>query len=379
MKIAIICDVLGIGNNGTAVVTQNLYDHLKKNGHDVTIVCADQSKKNVEDYTVLPTLKLGKTIDAYVSNVGVSLAKCNKKLMEEALFGVEYIHCIMPFALGRCATEYAKKHNIPITAGFHLQAENITSYLKLNKIKPIQKIIYKSLYRTFYSKMDAIHYPTQFVRDVFENAIEKTTNGYVISNGVNEFVTMHAIAKPADIADKIVISNVGRYSREKSQDTLIKALKYSKYADKIQLILAGQGNKEKYYRRLSKNLPIQPKFGALEREKVIDMLNYSDIYVHTAEIELEGIACLEAIKCGKLTIVSNSNLSATKSFVSDKRCIFENRNPKSLAKVLDFWIEHYKDNGKYEQPISDSQNVKYVGECMEDMDKMFENVMAITA
>ncbi|MDE6000700.1 MAG: hypothetical protein K2G96_00020, partial [Clostridia bacterium] len=60
MKIAIVCDVLGKGNNGTAVVTKNLYEHLKSNGNDVKIICADQSKKNEEGYFVLPTLKLGK-------------------------------------------------------------------------------------------------------------------------------------------------------------------------------------------------------------------------------------------------------------------------------------------------------------------------------
>ena len=378
MKIAIVCDVLGKGNNGTAVVTKNLYEHLKKAGHDVFIICADQSKRDTEGYVVLPNLKLGKAVDNYVDSVGVSLAKCDKKLMEKALNGVDYIHCIMPFTLGICAVEYAKKHGIPVSAGFHLQAENVTSYLKLNGIRFVQKLVYKGLYRRFYSKADAIHYPTQFVKDVFEKSIGRTTNGYVISNGVNEFVTMRPVEKPSDFADKIVISNVGRYSREKSQDTLIKALKYSKYADRIQLILAGQGNKEKYYRRLSKKLPVAPKFGALPREEVIDMLNYSDIYVHCAEIELEGIACLEAIKCGKLTLVSDSDLSAVKSFVHDESYTFENRNPKSLAKVLDFWIEKLEEKEVLQQCVQSSIKVKYVGECMEEMDKMIEEVIANT-
>ncbi|MDE7306057.1 MAG: glycosyltransferase [Clostridia bacterium] len=373
MKIAIVCDVLGKGNNGTAVVTKNLYEHLKSNGNDVKIICADQSKKNEEGYFVLPTLKLGKPLDAYVDSVGVTLAKCDKKIMDEALSGVDYIHCIMPFALGRYAANYAKEHNIPITAGFHLQAENITAHLKLNKISFLQTLIYKRLYNSFYSKMDAIHYPTQFIKDVFEKAIGKSTNGYVISNGVHEYVVPRVAVKPEEMSDKIVISNTGRYSREKSQDTLIKAIKYSKYSDKIQLILAGQGAKEKYYKRLGKSLPVPPKFGALSRDEVVNMINYSDLYVHTAEIELEGIACLEAIKCGKLTIVSDSQLSATKGFVSDKKCVYKNKDPKSLARVLDYWIEHIEENKNCKR--SDSERVKYVGECMKDMDKMFNKVI----
>ena len=375
MKIAIVCDVLGKGNNGTAVVTQNLYDHLKDSGHEATIICADQSRKGEEGYYVLPTIKLGKAVDSYVDSVGVSLARCDKKAMDKILCSVDYIHCIMPFALGRYAVKYARAHYIPVSAGFHLQAENITSYIKLNRIAIVQTLVYRYLYRNFYSKVDAIHYPTQFVREVFERATGKTTNGYVISNGVNAFVSAHAVKKPQEFSGKIVIGNVGRYSREKSQDTLIKAVKYSAYKDRIQLILAGQGNKENYYKRLSKSLPVPPEFGALSREGVVDMLNYCDIYVHTAEIELEGIACLEAIKCGRLTLVSDSKLSATKEFAVDERCIFRNRNPKSLAKTIDYWIEHCEERAKCEMEYLNSGKAKYVSECMHEMDGMFESVI----
>ena len=167
----------------------------------------------------------------------------------------------------------------------------------------------------------------------------------------------------------------GRYSREKSQDTLIKAIKYSKYKSKIQLILGGQGTKEKYYRRLAKNLPIPPIFKFFSRTEIIDVLNYADIYAHPAEVELEGIACLEAIACGKLTIVSNSKLSATKEFAIDEKCIFKNRNPKSLAKVIDYWIEHPEEKAEYEQKYLESANVFNQEECMKKMEKMLFEVI----
>ena len=57
-----------------------------------------------------------------------------------------------------------------------------------------------------------------------------------------------------EFKDKFLILSVGRYSREKSQDTLLKAIRYSKYKDKIQIILAGQGVKERYYKKLAKKL-----------------------------------------------------------------------------------------------------------------------------
>ena len=145
-----------------------------------------------------------------------------------------------------------------------------------------------------------------------------------------------------NLKDKIVILSVGRYSDEKSQDTLIKAVLRSEYRDKIQLILAGQGLNDRKYIRLAKHLPIKPIFGTHSRSEIVDMLNYCDLYVHPAVAELEGIACLEAIACGKMTIVSNSKKSATKDFAVDEKCIFKRRNAKDLAHILDYWIAHPK-------------------------------------
>ena len=185
------------------------------------------------------------------------------------------------------------------------------------------------------------------------------------------------IDKPQEFKDKIVILSIGRYAREKSQDTLIKALKYSKYKEKIQLILAGQGVKENYYKKLAKNLPISPIFKFFDRDEIVDIINYSDMYVHPAEMELEGIACLEAITCGKLVIVSSSKLSATKEFAVSKKCIFEKRNPKDLARVIDYFIEHEDEKHLCEQKYLKESKVYDQDSCMEQMEKMIKEVYSI--
>ena len=58
MKIAIICDVLGEENNGTTIAAMNLIRFLKKQGHEVRIVCADQDKKNEPNVYVVPNVNL---------------------------------------------------------------------------------------------------------------------------------------------------------------------------------------------------------------------------------------------------------------------------------------------------------------------------------
>lgn len=374
MIITVVCDVLGEENNGTTIAAMNLIRYLKKKGHTVRILCGDQDKKGQENVFVVPNYSFGKILNSYVEKVGVTLAKPVADIIKKAIKGADAVHVMVPLPLGMAAAKFAKRLNIPITAGFHMQAENLTSHLKMNKVKPLNKFVYKFIWKHLYRHVDGIHFPTKFIRDTFESNIKKTTPGYVISNGVHSYVQKREIEKPSALKDKIVILTVGRYAREKSQDTLLKAVTHSKHKDKIQLILGGQGAKDKSYRKLAKKLPIAPIFKFYARTEVIDVLNYCDIYAHPAEIELEGIACLEAIACGKLTIVSDSKLSATKEFAVDEKCVFKKRNPKDLARVLDYWIENEQERKVYEQKYLDNAVVFDQDECMKKMEQMIIEV-----
>ena len=375
MIIPVVCDVLGEENNGTTIAAMNLIRFLKKQGHTVKVLCADQNKKGQEGFYVVPNKSFGKLLDKYVANIGVSLAKADKDIVTSALQGSDLIHIMLPFSLGMCSVKIAKELNIPVTAGFHMQAENLTSYIKLNKLKPANKFVYKFIWKHVYQYVDGIHYPTKFIQNIFEKNIKKSTPGYVISNGVHDYVKKRDIPKPEEFKDKFVILTTGRYAREKSQDTLIKAIKYSKHKNEIQLILGGMGVKEKKYKKLAKKLPIPPLFKFYSRTEIIDVLNYSDMYVHPAEMELEGISCLEAIVCGKLTIVSDSKLSATKEFAIDDTCIFKHRNPKDLAKVIDYWIDRPELRKQYEQKYLESSCVFNQEECMKQMENMMKTVI----
>lgn len=374
MKILVVCDVLGEENNGTTIAAMNLIRFLKKQNHEVTVLCADQSKKGMEGFFVVPNRSLGKALDKYIAKVGVALPKADDNIIKDALKDVDFVHCMLPFEVSSHAMKFAKEKGIPVTAGFHMQAENFTCYVKLNKVKLANHLVYKYIYNHFYKYVDGIHYPTQFMKDTFESHIKKSTPGYVISNGVHSYVQRRNAPKPEEYKDKIVILTTGRYAREKSQDTLIKAVKYSKYKDKIQLILGGQGVKEKYYKKLAKKLPIPPVFKFFSRTEIIDVLNFADMYVHPAEMELEGISCIEAIACGKLTIVSDSKLSATRNFAVDEKCVFKKRNPKDLARVIDYWIEHPEEAKEYEQKYLDSAISFDQEECMKNMEKMIFEV-----
>ena len=341
MTITVVADVLGSENNGTTIACWNLIRYLRECGDEVRVLCADQDRKGEDGFFIVPNLRLGFFLDKVVEKNGVNLAKNDKITIEEALRGADVCHVMLPFGLGRGALKMAKAMGIPVTAGFHCQAENFTSHIFLINSKLANKAFYRGIYNRFYRHVDRIHYPTLFIKEYFENSVRKSTPGVVVSNGVNDIYRKKGVEKPDWLRNRFVILFIGRLSREKSHKVLVKAVKYSRYSDKIQLLFAGSGPKAGSVMKCARRLKINPpliKF--YSREELVDVINYSDLYCHPAEIEIEAISCLEAIRCGLVPVISDSPRSATRFFALGENNLFECNNPKDLAKKIDFWIEH---------------------------------------
>ncbi|MBO4407150.1 MAG: glycosyltransferase [Clostridia bacterium] len=338
MVICVVCDVLGEENNGTTIAAMNLIRSLRQKGHTVRVVCPDEDKKDLPDYYVVSTLELG-PFENYVKKNGVVVAKPDRDVLQKAFDGVDHVHLMTPLPLSIAALHMLRGSGVSITAGFHCQAENITSHLHLKDNVLLNKRLYKLFYRHFYRYVDGVHYPTEFIRQVFERYGGKT-NAYVISNGVSSDFRPMEVERPAAFEGKRVILFTGRYSREKSHRVLIDAAKKSRYADSIQLVFAGEGPLKEELQKRSRGLKNPPVFRFFSREEMVRTINSADLYVHPAEIEIEAISCLEAISCGLVPVISDSPRSATRFFALDGKNLFTSNNSRSLAEKIDYWFDH---------------------------------------
>ena len=368
MKITIVCDVLGEENNGTTLAAMNLIRALKAGGHQVTILCPDEEKKGVPGYAVVPTRNLG-IFNGYVASNGVKLAKPDDRVIRQAVTGADIVHVMLPFILGRRATAIAKELGIPVSAGFHAMAENFTSHIFMENFYPANRLTY-CLFAKEYSQVNAIHYPTQFLRDLYEG-MYGPTNGYVISNGVNASFKPCPVQKPQEYQGKFVIVATGRYSKEKNQQVLLKAANLSRHRAQLQVILAGSGPKGKRLRALGSKLPVEPKFGFFPHDQMVELLNYADLYVHSAAMEAEGISCLEAISCGLVPVISNSPRCATKAYALTDRSLFQFDSPKDLADKIDWWLDHPQERAQWGSRYAENAAGQFdQGKCMEQMERM---------
>lgn len=378
MKVTIICDVLGKENNGTTIAAMNLIRSLRNKGHEVTVVCSDEDKRGRGGYVVMPRLNLG-PVNGYVRKNGVSLSRADKKLLEPVIRDSDVVHSMLPFTLGQSALKLAKQHGIPFTAGFHAQAENITSHIFMKDVALANRLAYLYMYHSFYRYVDAVHYPTDFIREVFEGTVGCSTNAFVISNGVGERFKPNGAKKPPEYRNKFVILFSGRYSKEKSHSVLIDAVAQSRHEREIQLIFAGDGPLRERLRELSRGLTNKPVFSFFPHNQMLNVLNYADLYVHPAEIEIEAIACMEAIACGQVPVIADSPRCATKKFALDERNLFENRNAADLAQKIDYFIDHPEEIAAYRERYKGMVAELSHEACMDRMEEMLCSVIPDTA
>ena len=368
MNVTLVCDVLGPENNGTTIAAMNLMRSLRAKGHKVNVLCPDADKMGKEGYYVVPTMNLG-PLNGYVKNNGVSLAKPDRRILRAAMADADIVHVMVPFALGLAGAKEARKLGLPLSAGFHAMAENFTTHIFMQDSKMVNRLTY-SAYARLYKQCDAIHYPTQFLRDLYEG-MYGPTNGYVISNGVNSYVRPKEVTRPEEFEGKFVILSTGRFSEEKAQSVLIDAVDLSAHRDRIQLILAGAGPLEEKLKKRAAKLPNQPILCFFTREEMVRLLNACDLYVHPAEIEAEGIACLEAITCGLVPVISDSPRCATRFYALDDRSLFHHGNPAHLAQRLDWWIEHPDKLAVYRQKYLSYGHERFdLDACMDQMEQM---------
>ena len=168
---------------------------------------------------------------------------------------------------------------------------------------------------------------------------------------------------------------IGRYSNEKRQDVLIEAIAKSKCADKIQLVLAGKGPKEAKYRKLGESLVNPPVMKFYNTENLIALLKSTDLYVHSADAEIEAISCIEAFACGNVPVIANSPNSATKQFALVEESLFEAGNSADLAKKIDFWIENENYRKEMELKYAQSANNYRLKDSIRKMEEMFEDAI----
>lgn len=350
MIITLVTDQFYKNNHGTSISAQRFYNGLVGRGHTVRVVSIDSNNNTVY---ALKERYFGKLINGIINSQGFQFGKYDEETIKKAIEGSDIVHVYLPFNMEQKTIQLCREMNVPCTAGFHIVPENITSTIYLNKLPLANNALWSSFYNTTYRYIKHIHCPSLMVAKQLENH-GYHSNLHIISNGYNDiFKVVENEERPTIFKDKILITFIGRFSREKRHDLIIKAVNESKYKDKIQLVFGGKGPTKAKIMKMAQKLPNYPIFSFFTREQLISLLNYADLYIHPADIEVEGMSCIEAIACGCVPIVSDSPKSATPQFTVSEHSRFKHGDYKDLAKQIDWWIEHPEELAAEKKRIAD--------------------------
>jgi glycosyltransferase involved in cell wall biosynthesis len=161
----------------------------------------------------------------------------------------------------------------------------------------------------------------------------------VISNGIPpQFHPGPAERSPAH-RDRLVVLAVSRLAREKRIDLVIEAVRRARNAARIQLVVCGAGPDEARLRRAGATLPNPAEFRLVEVDDVPAVMRAADLLVHASEIEMEGMAVLEALGTGLPALVADSPLSAAPRLAIGDEFRFPPGDAAALAARIDRLVE----------------------------------------
>jgi glycosyltransferase involved in cell wall biosynthesis len=369
LVIVFVIDIYDGGKNGTSASARRTAEYLRRRGHQVRVISTGLPEA---DKFLVPVKSIP-VVSAVAAKQNFIFAQPVEDTLRAAFNGADIVHLFLPMPLEIKALAIAQEMGIPCSAAFHLQPENITYNIHQDGNEVLVNFVYNYFYKSFYHAFSHIHCPSNFI------AGQLRQHGYpaqlhVISNGIP--AAFQPSSSPNGRAhDTFQILSVGRLAPEKRHDLLIEAVTLSRHRQHIQLHIAGDGPCREHLVKQGQSLPLPPTFGYYQQNELIALAQSCDLYAHPSDVEIEAIACLEAIACGLVPVISNSKRSATPQFALDERSLFQAGSAADLAARIDYWIEDIAERAHMSREYAKSAQGFSLDECSLQMEAMFHEVI----
>lgn len=342
LTIAMVVDTSGNRGNGTSNSALQWAEELERQGHTVRLVGVGAPEYPARVNHVL-------LVSWVAKKQQMQFAEPSDTLFRTAFQGVDVVHIYTPFRFGQHACKVAKQMGIAVTAGYHVQPENITySAGPLKYIPGIDPFIYWLFNLWLYRKIDHVHVPTELGASLLRSHGYKAKL-HVISNGYEARFTpktQRDAGKSAPVPFRIVAS--GRLTNEKNHVALIQAVARCRHAQDIELTIAGTGPLKKKLQRLASRLLSRPaSIGFHKNAEMPALLRSGDLLVHPSIADLESVSVIEGMAAGLVPVIASSPLSAAGQFALRDESLFPVDDVEALARRIDWWIDHPDELSKW--------------------------------
>lgn len=332
LRIAYVLDVFDGVKTGGVLSARRFVEALRAR-HEVTVVAAGTPADGMVSLPAFTPPPFGRVM----REMGFRFAVPRRRLLEEALRRADVVHVQFPFWLGLRAVALTRRLGKPVVAGFHVQPENMFTNVGIRS-RALTEWTYRFFLRRFFNRADAVVCPSPFALQALRRR-GLTAPAEVISNGVPRPGPAPPAERAARHRGRPLVLAVGRLAREKRHDVIIEGVRRSRHAARIQLVITGRGPEEARVRRRAATLPRPAEVGFLSDAELEALLSTADLVVHASEVELEGMAVLEALGRGTPALIADAPESATQQFALSPDFLFRAGDPDDLARRLDHLLD----------------------------------------
>jgi len=346
MKILIVSHTYWPHLNGQAVFVTNLAEGLVERGHQVTVLLPSVARPRLEIRNGV-LLETTPSIDLRFIHKDLSISYAPVAKIK-AIFDrlqPDLVHLQDPAPVSQLVRQIARKRGIAVLATHHPGPAIWAPYLPGENLL-VQKIVVPVIWSSFLSylnKVDQVTVPSRAsARMLIKKGLHKPVRPISCGVKLEKFdnfpdKTGNDIDRPSLPVGTMRFLYVGRLDEEKRVDVLIRAMGKVKNQN-IQLLLAGDGSKEKMIYRLVDDLNLGERvkyLGRIERSQVANILRDADVFVMPGDGESLSIATLEAMACGLPVIAANSMALPELVQTGKNGLLFQPGDEDDLARKMD--------------------------------------------
>lgn len=313
LKIAFYTDTFLPAVDGVVISILNFKRELEKRGHEVHLYASgtERTKQLAKKYKNIEVVR-GISFRRY-PQYNVALFPLGSRLRTMSL-RMDINHAHTPFTMGIYSLLLSRLDKTPIVGSFHTlftDSSVIKEYVVGNRrmTKTLTKYSWKYA-KMFYNRCDGVAAPSESIRRMLNK--RGIRNVDVIANGVDvkkfnpEVSGMKARKRFVKRGERLVMY-VGRLSKEKRLETLLKAAKILK-KDNIKFAIVGTGPAEGHYRHMVEHMNLQDMVrftGFINNSELPKYYAACDAFCIPSTFETQGVVSLEAMAVGKPVIGAN--------------------------------------------------------------------------
>lgn len=223
---------------------------------------------------------------------------------------------------------FAEKFKGKLICGVHISDLKVLT-------EPIYSIYFKQkLLKTFRRAEKLVCRSPHIEEKLLKIYPEFKNKTIVINSGIDENLI---IKREPNFNEKIKVLSVANLIKRKNIDKLIQACKS---LENIELTIIGDGEERKHLEKIDKNVIFK---GHLEKEKVLEEMRNSDIFILPSVNETLGLVYLEALASGCITVGTIND--GTSGIIKDEENGFLTKpTVKDIKNTLEKIISYNKEN-----------------------------------